>query len=349
METANFNGACFNISAARVKRTSNVSSTTESSRISTAAIQAIVDSLKSERYRDSTRQTYYRIWKLFNKFFIRLDDKPDTWENRLVLFTSFLMDNQLKLTTVRMYISAIRGVLQENDVELHEDQYLLSSLTKACKVKNDKLITRLRIGKGLLNLLINEVKCHFQHRGQNYLAILYASMLAAGYYGLLRIGELTKGPHVILAANMHIGINKNKLLFILRSSKTHNKGSKPQMVKISQKQSSKESKTTKPLPKSLLNNPFSLLQDFFKTWPASRSDTEQLFVFRDNSPMKSEQFRMVLKMLISNIGLEPHLYNGHSLRMGRTGDLMRMGVSVETIKHLGRWKSNAVFTYLHNF
>ena len=223
----------------RFKRTSNASSTTESSRISTATIQAIVDSLKSERYRDSTRQTYYRIWKLFNKFFIRLDDKPDTWENRLVLFTSFLINNQLKLTTVRMYISAIRGVLQENDVELPEDQYLLSSLTKACKVKNDKLITRLPIGKGLLNLLINEVKCHFQHRGQNYLAILYASMLAAGYYGLLRIGELTKGPHVILAANMHIGINKNKLLFILRSSKTHNKGSKPQMVKTSRKQSSR--------------------------------------------------------------------------------------------------------------
>ena len=217
METANFNGACFNISAAKVKRTSNASSTTESSRISTATIQAIVDSLKSERYRDSTRQTYYSTTE----------------------FGSFLINNQLKLTTVRTYISAIRGVLQENDVELHEDQYLLSSLTKACKVMNDKLITRLPIGKGLLNLLINEVKRHFQHRGQNYLAILYASMLAAGYYGLLRIGELTKGPHVILAANMHIGINKNKLLFILRSSKTHNKGSKPQMVKTSRKQSSR--------------------------------------------------------------------------------------------------------------
>ena len=103
------------------------------------------------------------------------------------------------------------------------------------------------------------------------------------------------------------------------------------------------------MPKSLLNNPFSLLQDFIKTWPASRSDTEQLFIFRDNSPVKPEQFRMVLKMLISNIGLEPHLYNGHSLRIGRTSDLMRMGVSVETIKHLGRWTSNAVFTYLRNF
>ena len=220
-----------------------------------------------------------------------MGDKPDTWENRLVLFTAFLIDNELKLSTVRTLLSAIRGVLLENNVRLHEDQYLLSSLTRACKLKNDKLITRLPIGKGLLNLIIKEARKHFLHLGQAYLAMLYCAMLAAGYYGLLRIEELTKSPHAILATNTHIGINKNKILFILRSLKTHCKGSKPQMVKIAQKQSNRERDIAKPLPPSLDNNPFTILQNYIKACPAALNMKEQLFVFRDNAPAIPDQFR----------------------------------------------------------
>ena len=42
------------------------------------------------------------------------------------------------------------------------------------------------------------------------------------------------------------------------------------------------------------------------------------------------------------------LYGTHSLRSGRTCDLYKLGLSVETIKKIGRWKSNAVFRYLKN-
>ena len=55
----------------------------------------------------------------------------------------------------------------------------------------------------------------------------------AAYFGLLRLGELTADPHAILAKNVHLGENKNKILFILESSKTHGKDKKPQLVKIS--------------------------------------------------------------------------------------------------------------------
>ena len=43
---------------------------------------------------------------------------------------------------------------------------------------------------------------------------------------------MAKGPHVILAKNVQIGVNKPKLLFILETSKTHTRGDKPQIVKI---------------------------------------------------------------------------------------------------------------------
>ena len=164
-------------------------------------------------------------------------------------------------------------------------------------------------------------------------------MLIAGYYGLLRVGELAQGPHVILAENVHIGVNKDKMLFILRTSKTHNYGNHPQMVKI--KSSS---------PHAGKHNarkfcPFTILRDFVSRRLHTISEYEQFFIFSDRTPIRPAQLRDVLCSLIDGLGLEAHLYNVHSLRIGRCVDLLRMGVSVETIKKLGRWKSNAVFTH----
>ena len=48
---------------------------------------------------------------------------------------------------VRNYISPIRAVLKNNGVKLKEDQFLISSLTSACKLKNDQIKTKLPIKK----------------------------------------------------------------------------------------------------------------------------------------------------------------------------------------------------------
>ena len=52
------------------------------------------------------------------------------------------------------------------------------------------------------------------------------------YFGMFRIGEMTESQHVVKAKDVHIGINKDKLMFVLHSSKMHGKGTKPQIVKI---------------------------------------------------------------------------------------------------------------------
>ena len=191
--------------------------------LSTAAIRNIIEKLRNECYRDSTRETYYRIRKVFNKFIVRLDDKPRNWEDRLVLFTAHLISCNLKSTSVRSYISAIKGVLAENQIQISEDTYLLSSLTRACKLKKDTVVTRLPIRKDMLFLILKEVEKYFGT--QPYLMKLHKAMLSSAYFGLLRIGEITCSPHAILAQNVHMGINKNKVLFVLNTSKTHTKGS----------------------------------------------------------------------------------------------------------------------------
>ena len=113
-------------------------------------------------------------------------------------------------------------------MKLNEDLVLLSSLTKACKLKNDQVVARLPIYKDLLHLLISECsKCFQAENNQLDLSLLYKAMFVSAYCGLLRIGDVTKGPHIILSSNVHIGENKRKILFILKTSKMHNKGSQP--------------------------------------------------------------------------------------------------------------------------
>ena len=62
-----------------------------SSQISTKEMKLIVETLPMQKHRDSTRKNYYSIWKLFKKFCLKLDKKPTSWGDRLILFVGYLV------------------------------------------------------------------------------------------------------------------------------------------------------------------------------------------------------------------------------------------------------------------
>ena len=80
----------------------------------------------------------------------------------------------------------------------------------------------------------------------------------------------------------------------------------------------------------------------------SKDWNEPFFVFRDRSLVKPSHLRTILCNVLITSGFDHTLYTVYSLRAGRALWLLKGGggVSVETIKHLGHWKSNAVFVYL---
>ena len=267
-------------------------STSSTSAILTVAIQNIVKRLRTQCRRDSTRNTYHRVWKIFCKFFHRLDDKPMIWEDRLILFTGFLVDSKLKSSTIHSYISAIRSVLLEDGIKLKENIYVISALTKACKLKNDTILIRLPIHRDLLELILRETAKLFDEQGQLYLKYLYRAVFASACYGLLRIGEVTLSPHALKAKNVHIGTNKKKLLFILKSSKTHCKADKPQSIKLTRQ-------SVKPNHKGRDNTcPYTLLKQYIKHRPDAIKDDEQFFVFGDRTPIRPEMIRHTLSSIL---------------------------------------------------
>ena len=68
---------------------------------------------------------------------MQLDVTPASWEEKIILFVGFLMEQNRQSATIKSYVSAIKAILREDGIILSEDTYLLTSLTKACRLKND--------------------------------------------------------------------------------------------------------------------------------------------------------------------------------------------------------------------
>ena len=177
---------------------------------------------------------------------------------------------------------------------------------------------------------------------------MYKTVICLCYYGLFRIGELTytDSNHALKACDVHISNGNDKLLIFLKSSKTHGNYDKPQEIKITSAQA-EELANCRRVKRHFC--PVQLTSLYFTAQGDYDYNTEQFFIQRDFSPLKSNQVRTVLRKCISNLSLDSSLYNTHSLRSGRAVDLLKFGQNLDKIKSAGRWRSNVVYRYIKNF
>ena len=178
------------------------SDSSSSSTISTLAMYNLMEKLKKECFRDATKHNYYSVWKSFNKFLVCLDQKPNNWEDRILLFATYLVDSKRKSTTIKSYVTAIKATLKDAGIKVNEDRVLLNSITKACCQVNDRLFVRFPIHKGMLKLICEAVSNMFH--SQPYLKHLYRAMFSTAYFGLFRVIKVTQGEHPILARDVHL-------------------------------------------------------------------------------------------------------------------------------------------------
>ena len=299
-----------------------------------------MESFKSNKHKLSTRKNYHGIWKNFNEFVIKLDVIPKKWEHKLELYCTHLIKSGLQSSTLRSYVSAIRQTLITDGYHWDNKLFILSSFVHVCKMENDRVITRLPIQIGLLDLILFETANIF--RQQYYLEVLYKTVFLLAYYGLLRISEIA-GEHALQARDVHLCKKHKKILMLLRSSKTHGPGQRPQQIRISQQE---HLQFTKIRPAVHFFSPFDTVFEYSQLRRKYRQDKEHFFIFSGGKPIQPCNVRTTLRQILTNLKLEANLYDTHSFRIGRATDLMRNGTSFETIKQKGRWKSDAIYAYL---
>lgn len=256
----------------------------------------------------------------------------------MVLYASFLADIGNNSATVASYMSAIRYVLRHDGIDINDKCCKLSSIIRACKLHNDVITVRRPIRSGLLRLILGQVNTIFLDNGQPYLAALYRAIFSSAYYGLMRISELV-GKHAVLTEDVHFATNQTKLKvkYVLRSSKTHNLGKRPQMLDIYPDYQVLDTPLC----------PVNIIRNFAKMRPPKTVLGENFFVFSDGTPVAERHVRAVLRKCICKLNLPWKSFNFHGYRSGRATDLFKWNFSIDWIRKIGRWskKSTSILAY----
>ena len=145
--------------------------------------------------------------------------------------------------------------------------------------------------------------------------------------------------------DVHLAPEREKILIVLRTFKTYNLCNTPQIIKISGLGSE-----IKPMMIAKYKYcPYRIIFDYLQIRDRIRCSLPEppLFIFRDGRAVKAQDFRLVLKRAIRDLDLDESIYDTHSLHIRRAKDLQKEGLTVDEIKDIGRWKSNAVFNYLN--
>ena len=172
----------------------------------------------------------------------------------------------------------------------------------------------------------------------------------------MRVGEISESQHTIKAVNIHKADNRDRILIILYTSKTHSLDSLPQKIKICGKSHLEVftgNDTTRVASKKYLKDchfcPVEWTKLYIQNRPPIQHEQEQFFIFQDGSNLQATHLRQVLRSILEDLHLEPTIYDPHSFRIGRATDLFKYNTSIDKIKELGRWKSNAVYKYLRGW
>lgn len=302
--------------------------------------RVVVERNHQKRVAPSSKTSYHGIFDNFLDFLDLFNTLPDRWEDKIVLYVSFLADNIYEEQTIKSYLSAIRHELKQDGVRLDEDKFLLESIIRSSRFKNREKRERLGISEQMLHRILDQVDLTFDQ--QPYLKSLYKAMYVLGFYCLLRVSELTSGAHPILAKNVIAARNKLKKQVTLVTSKSHTIRGKKQVIRFPDPD--EEDDAFKWLNTKYC--PFTILDDYIRKREEMASNQEQFFIFRSNLPVKEGNFRRILKRMIQQAGYDVRQYNTHSFWIGRANHLLyKLNFNIDRIKLKGRWSSDSIWKY----
>ena len=136
------------------------------------------------------------------------------------MFTAQLIQEGRAGQTVRSYVSAVRSILKEDGIKLtHDYQPLISLLQSTKYTTKPSGQIRLPIQWGLVKLIADDMDNHYSGV-DSYSNIMLKAILMAGYFGLLRIGEMTdsESNHTIKFCDVHFERQRSKILMVLHTS-----------------------------------------------------------------------------------------------------------------------------------
>ena len=276
---------------------------------------------------DNTKRTREQQWKRY-KIFCDLYDLSASpcSASQASLYVTYLSD-KLKPVSIRNYLSAVWYFQKLYGYPDFSGNFLLkqtlTGIDRLCSTEAAEKyplspVDLLNMYK-LLDMSVNVDK------------VFWVSLLLA-YRCVLRVGHVCKSVHSMKVK--HVILTKEYVKIHISSSKTDQFGKNPQDIYLSR-----------------LNSPLcpcEILEDLLSApWATPESN---LFRIKGVSSLKTKDylnFNLKLKGLSIALGLPVDRISTHSIRHGGATMLRNLGLSVDTIKKMGNWRSDAINNYLH--
>lgn len=258
----------------------------------------------------------------------------DTWPvscHHIAIFISYCFEQGYAPSTITTYISGISFQHKLHHWTDPTELFVVKKLLEGCRRLRPRSDTRAPITYTVLISICNTLPsvCFSQ-----YESLLFKTAYLLAYFGLLRVSELVFTSNMyatrpLMANDMHIEQDGQALRVTIRVSKTNQYGN-PTILRI-------------PAAGDRNFCCVAAVTEYLKVRP---DNALYFFCHADSSPLTRSQFSGVLSKTIHYAGLPVDKFRTHSFRIGRATTLASQGISNETIKLLGRWKSNAVQNYI---
>lgn len=271
-------------------------------------------------------------------------DLPPISERLLIYFVAFC-DEHLKLayTTIKLYLSGIRYFYLrikgfnplQNSVGQNSAclQSILTGVKKKQSLYSISKRTRLPITLSILKKMCNLLRSGILDMFTSY---MFEAACTVAFFGFLRCGEFTVHSDVHYddyVSTEDVICHDTFVTITLKKSKTDpfRHGVQIKLFKTN----------TDVCPVNAISKYLTLRSRVFRKQPMP------FFVTKEGSILTRAFFINTLKVLLSHLGLNSDLYNGHSFRIGAATTAQEARIEDHLIKTLGRWSSNCYTTYIH--
>ncbi|XP_045621649.1 uncharacterized protein [Procambarus clarkii] len=290
-----------------------------------ATLRTLLNSLQP-----TTRRAYQAKWAEYVAYVAgeRRGMHPfDAPTSTLANFLQSLLTRGLVYRSLSTYLAAIAFIFKLNGPKDPTRKFVVTQLLKgARKAARRSTIRRLPVTRCLLHRLLRALGkvCMLEHDKKCYRAIF-----SLAFHACLRPGEVVyaaNGQHTLRLEQ--ITLTRTRLDILLGSYK-HSAGRTPTLsLKVN------------------TNNRYCPVRALSKYLALRGTAPGPIFLNAHGAPVTRQDFSRMLRGTLAALGLPPNDYAPHSFRIGRATQLSLDGHLQDTIKAVGRWRSDIFHSYV---
>jgi Phage integrase, N-terminal SAM-like domain len=268
----------------------------------------------------------------------------------IIIWLGMLADKDLKINTIRVYLSALytqhreMGMTSPGDDALNASQIhrMMNGIKRALGVGDVKqrMPVTANIIRSIAALEVRHIKPYW-HK-------LFLAAMSTGTFGLLRSGEFTcnkeKNQEGLTLSQIFLYDSSGRPINLISATDAEIKNISYFSIHLLKSK-------TDPFRKSatiFINNitATTAMINYLTIHPARQKGTSPLFCYENLMKLDKKSLVENVRIYIDLLGLpDANLYQGHSFRRGGAQSLKDIGTDSATIQKMGRWASDAHLLY----